>query len=228
MINRCKMDAETFSLFRAIGKHYGVTINDLMLTVYMHSLYEFGQYPATDTLTIPCMVDLRRHIEGGEEAGGLTNHTGFMQCSVDGVGATLNDTLVKVLRSVRKSKHDKFMGLYSLPLLKLAYTIFPYAISETAIKIGYLNPLIGMSNIGLLRPELLTMGDATPIDGFMTGAVKYKPYMQLALTTMNNEITMTIAIRGNNDDKILVEKFFGILMNNVKRFIAENAKYLKA
>ena len=51
--------------------------------------------------------------------------------------------------------------------------------------------------------------------------------MQLALTTMNNEITMTIAIRGNNDDKILVEKFFGILMNNVKRFIAENAKYLK-
>lgn len=227
MINRCKMDAETFSLFRAIGKHYGVTINDLMLTVYMHSLYEFGQYPATDTLTIPCMVDLRRHIEGGEEAGGLTNHTGFMQCSVDGVGATLNDTLVKVLRSVRKSKHDKFMGLYSLPLLKLAYTIFPYAISETAIKIGYLNPLIGMSNIGLLRPELLTMGDATPIDGFMTGAVKYKPYMQLALTTMNNEITMTIAIRGNNDDKILVEKFFGILMNNVKRFIAENAKYLK-
>ena len=151
-----------------------------------------------------------------------------MQCSVDGVGATLNDTLIKVLRSVRKSKHDKFMGLYSLPLLKLAYTIFPYAISETGIKIGYLNPLIGMSNIGVLNPELLTMGDAVPVDGFMTGAVKYKPYMQLALASMNGELTMTIAIRGNDDDKILVEKFFSILMRNVRTFISDNLKYLKA
>ena len=120
------------------------------------------------------------------------------------------------------------MGLYSLPLLKLAYTIFPYAISETAIKIGYLNPLIGMSNIGVLNPELLTMGDAVPVDGFMTGAVKYKPYMQLALTSMNGELTMTIAIRGNDDDKILVEKFFSILMRNVRTFISDNLKYLKA
>ena len=72
------------------------------------------------------------------------------------------------------------------------------------------------------------MGDATPVDGFMTGAVKYKPYMQLALTTMNNEITMTIAIRGNGEDKLLVEKFFSILMRNVRQFIADNIKYLKA
>ena len=219
MINRRKVDKETFDKFRKIGKHYGVTVNDLMLAVYMHSLYEFGNYPATDTLTIPCMVDLRRHIEGGEEAGGLTNHTGFMQCSVEGVGTTINDTLVKVLHSVRKSKHDKFMGLYSLPLLKLAYTIFPYAISETAIKIGYLNPLIGMSNIGVLNPDLLTMGPYKPVDGFMTGAVKYKPYMQLALTSMNGELTMTIAIRGNDDDKVLVQKFFDIIVRNINTFI---------
>lgn len=226
MINRRKVDKETFDKFRKIGKHYGVTVNDLMLAVYMHSLYEFGNYPATDTLTIPCMVDLRRHIEGGEEAGGLTNHTGFMQCSVEGVGTTINDTLVKVLHSVRKSKHDKFMGLYSLPLLKLAYTIFPYAISETAIKIGYLNPLIGMSNIGVLNPDLLTMGPYKPVDGFMTGAVKYKPYMQLALTSMNGELTMTIAIRGNDDDKVLVQKFFDIIVRNINTFIEENARYL--
>ena len=45
---------------------------------------------------------------------------------------------------------------------------------------------------------------------------------------MNGELTMTIAIRGNDDDKILVEKFFSILMRNVRTFISDNLKYLKA
>lgn len=225
MINRSKIDKETFAKFRKIGKHYGVTINDLMLAVYMHSLYEFGNYPKTDTVTIPCMVDLRRHVEGGEDAGGLTNHTGFMQCSVEGVGENVNETLVKVLQSVRKSKHDQFMGLYSLPLLKLAYTILPYAISEIAIKIGYLNPLIGMSNIGVLDPSLLSLNGLNLVDGFMTGAVKYKPYMQLALTSLNGELTMTIAIRGNEEDKKAVARFFEILHRNVNDFIEHNKQY---
>ncbi|MBO5774332.1 MAG: hypothetical protein J6R44_05820, partial [Clostridia bacterium] len=199
--------------------------NDLMLAVYMHSLYEFGGYPATDTVTIPCMVDLRRHIEGGEDAGGLTNHTGFMQCSVEGVGANVNETLIKVLHSVRKSKKDKYMGLYSLPLLKLAYTILPYAISEIAIKIGYLNPLIGMSNIGVLDPNKLGLSGLQLVDGFMTGAVKYKPYMQLALTSLNGELTMTIAIKGNEKDRESVQEFFRIIHKNINDFIAHNAQY---
>ena len=226
MINRSKIDAETFSKFRKIGKYFGVTVNDLLLAVYMHSLYEFGNYPATDTVTIPCMVDLRRHIEGGEEAGGLTNHTGFMQCSVEGVGANVNETLVKVLQSVRKSKQDQFMGLYSLPLLKLAYTILPYSISEMAIKIGYLNPLIGMSNIGVLDPVALSFNGLALVDGFMTGAVKYKPYMQVACTSLNGELTMTIAIRGNANDKKAVEEFFGIMHKNINDFIEFNKQYL--
>ena len=225
MINRSKIDADTFAKFRKIGKHYGVTVNDLMLAVYIHSLYEFGKYPETDTVTIPCMVDLRRHIEGGEEAGGLTNHTGFMQCSVEGVGKNVNETLVKVLQSVRKSKKDKYMGLYSLPLLKLAYTILPYAISEIAIKIGYLNPLIGMSNIGVLAPHKLGLSGLQLVDGFMTGAVKYKPYMQLALTSLNGELTMTIAIRGNEKDREAVGEFFKIIHKNVNDFISHNAQY---
>lgn len=116
------------------------------------------------------------------------------------------------------------MGLYSLPLLKLAYTILPFSISEFAIKIGYDNPLIGMSNIGLLPVDKLTFGNAKPVDGFMTGAVKYKPFMQLALTTLNDVVTMTIAIRGNDDDKKIVEKFFDLIVENVKEFDRLNAR----
>lgn len=221
-IVRRKITRDKFAKVRKIGKALDVTVNDMMLAFYIRSLYEIGMFKDDETLTIPCMVDLRRHIVGGGAETGLTNHTGFMQCSTEKKGATINDTLVEVLRSVRKSKKDPYMGLYSLPLLKLAYAIFPYIISETAIKIGYLNPLIGMSNIGLLDDGALKMGDCNIVDGFMTGAVKYKPYMQLALTTLYGEVTMTVAIRGNDRDEEKVNEFFDILIKNVDDFIALN------
>lgn len=227
MINKRKISADRFSKFRAIGKTMDVTVNDLMLAFYIRSLYEIGMFKDSESLAIPCMVDLRRHIEQGGASTGLTNHTGFMVVNVDKKGDTINDTLLEVVKSVNKSKQDKYMGLYSLPLLKLAYAIFPYIISETAIKIGYLNPLIGMSNIGVLDDKALKLGDSNAVDGWMTGGVKYKPYMQLALTSMCGEITMTIAIRGNEDDKAIVERFFDILIANIDEFIALNEYRLK-
>ena len=221
-ICRRKVGTKLFSDFRKIGKALGVTVNDLMLAFYVRSLYEIGMFRDDERLTIPCMVDLRRHIVDGGLHTGLTNHTGFMQCSTERKGETINDTLIEVLRSVRKSKDDPYMGLYSLPLLKLAYSIFPYVISEQAIKIGYLNPLIGMSNIGVMDDRALKMGDANIVDGFMTGAVKYKPYMQLALTSLLGDITMTIAIRGNDEDEKIVERFFDMIIANMNAFVELN------
>ncbi|MEG2688250.1 MAG: hypothetical protein RSA24_03695, partial [Clostridia bacterium] len=160
IINRRKVPSEIFKDFRKIGKTMDVTVNDLMLAFYIRSLYQIGMFRNDESLAIPCMVDLRRHIVEGGANTGLTNHTGFMVCKVDGIGDTINDTLLKVLQSIKESKNDPYMGLYSLPLLKLAYAIFPYIISETAIKIGYLNPLIGMSNIGVLDAKALAIGGA--------------------------------------------------------------------
>lgn len=222
MICKRKVEKELFDNFKAIGKKLDVTVNDLMLAFYIRALYDIGMFNDSERLSIPCMVDLRRHIEAGGANTGLTNHTGFMVCSVENKGETINDTLINVLRSVRKSKDDPYMGLYSLPLLKLAYAVFPQVISETAIKIGYMNPLIGMSNIGLLNDALLKLGDANLIDGFMTGAVKFKPYMQLALTTVKGVMTMTIAIRGNDEDKKIVEKFFDLIVKNMQDFVELN------
>lgn len=224
MINVRKIERPVFTEMKNTGKRLGVTVNDVMLAAYVRALYEIIGMRDDESLSIPCMVDLRRHIEGGENAGGLANHTGFMLCTVHEKGETINDTLINVMRSTKSSKRDKFMGLYSLPLLKLAYTILPFSISEFAIKIGYNNPLIGMSNIGLLSEELLTFGNAKPVDGFMTGAVKYKPFMQLAMTTLNDELTMTIAIKGNDADKEKVEVFFDLIERNIEDFINTPAK----
>ncbi len=221
-INLRKIEEELFLEFKKTGKKVGVTVNDLMLTVYIRALYQLGNYDKNDSLTIPCMVDLRRHVKDNAETSGLTNHTGFMQCSVKDMGTTINDTLLNVLKSISRNKRDKYLGLYSLPLLKLAYGVFPHAISEFAIKIGYLNPLIGMSNIGILDHTKLNFGETQLLDGWMTGGIKYKPYMQLALTTCRNSVTMSIAQRGNEDDEEIIQHFFDLIIANIKEFIEEN------
>ena len=120
------------------------------------------------------------------------------------------------------NKSDKFLGLHSLPLLHLAYTILPHFISEWAIKLGYDNPLIGMSNIGSIKPADYALGEARLVDGFYTGAVKGKPFMQLAFTTLGGEVTFSIAITGNDEDERTVNRFFDLLFKEIDAVAACN------
>lgn len=213
------LSAEKFSAMRSAGKQMGFTVNDIILAVYIRSLFEIGNFNLEDAVTIPSMVDLRRHLEKGGLETGLTNHTGFMPCTVTGVGDTIRDTLEKVAEAMKENKQDKFLGLYSLPLLHLAYLVFPHFISEIVIRIGYDNPLMGMSNIGSISPDEYSMNGVKPYDGFYTGAIKGKPFMQLAFTTMNGAVTFSVAICGNASDDAIVERFFDILERNVDEFI---------
>ena len=211
-----KLSAEKFAEARAAGKAMGFTVNDIILAAYIRSLEDIGVFKEGETLTVPCMVDLRRHMKEGGAETGLTNHTGFMTVAVNGAGKDMRETLDIVGKAMEHNKKDRFLGLYSLPLLHLAYTVLPHCVSEIAIRIGYDNPLIGMSNIGSIKPSDYALGDTRPYDGFYTGAVKGKPYMQLALTTFEGEVTFSIAITGNEDDVKIVEHFFDVLLGNLE------------
>lgn len=212
-IVRRDFDSERFTKLRAAGKKAGATVNDLLITIYMHSLYEIASFGEDENLSVSCAVDLRRHIKDTSKDG-LTNHTAFMQCLTPNKGRNINETLAYVMRSTEKNKQDRFLGLYSLPLLKLAYSILPYAASEEIIKIGYSNPLIGMSNIGALDSINLSLNGNKPTYGFLTGAVKYKPYVLLSATSLNNMLTLSMCVKGNEEDKKIVNRFFDLLEKN--------------
>lgn len=212
-IVRRDFDSERFRKLRAAGKKAGATVNDLLIAIYMHSLYEIANFGEDESLSVSCAVDLRRHIKDTSKDG-LTNHTAFMQCLTPKKGRNINETLAYVMRSTEKNKQDRFLGLYSLPLLKLAYSILPYAASEEIIKIGYSNPLIGMSNIGVLDAEKLALDGNKPTYGFLTGAVKYKPYVLLSAISLNNMLTLSMCVKGNEEDKKIVNRFFDLLEKN--------------
>lgn len=111
------------------------------------------------------------------------------------------------------------MGLHGLPLLSFGYKILPHAASEEIIKIGYANPLLAMSNIGILEVDKLALSGHEPTDGFMSGAVKYKPYALLSATSMRKELTLSMCVRGNDEDKKIVENFFDLIEKSIALLI---------
>lgn len=217
-IAKRKIPAEKFDKIRAAGKAHGATINDMLLTAYFYSLYELAGFDKNESVSISCAVDLRRHIKDVSHQG-VTNHTAWMQCRVPERGNTIFDTLTYVVHSSNQFKEDRFIGLHGLPLLSFGYKIMPLAASEEVIKIGYANPLLAMSNIGILEVDKLALEGHEPTDGFMSGAVKYKPYALLSVTSVRKEFTISMCCRGNDEDKKIIERFFDLIVKNIDELI---------
>lgn len=217
-IARKKFSEETLAKLKVKGKELGATINELLLASYFYSVYELAGYPKTDKVMISNAIDLRRHMDNVEDKG-FTNHTSWMQCAIPERGRDIFETVQYVVRSSNKFKKDKFMGLYGLPLLNFGYNILPHAASEEIIKIGYSNPLMAMSNIGILKGADFALAGHEPTDAFMSGAVKYKPFVLLTATTYRNVITLSMCVRGNEEDKKIVNDFFSLMEKNINTII---------
>lgn len=216
-----QIDEQSFDKLRAVSKKMGITINDAIMAITFRSLYEICSLKDEDSLTVSCAIDLRKHIVDGGLQGGMTNHTAWMAVRTFNKGESIKDTVINVIRSTKEYKRDKFMGLYSLPLLKLAYTILPQDIAEFAIKIGYTNPLIAVSNMGLLDDKKLSFDGLELTDGFISGAVKYKPFFLMSVTTLKGKVTLSTAIRGNGKDVDIANKYFDLIEKNLKELIEE-------
>lgn len=218
-IARKKFNEKTLIKLKAKGKELGATINELLLASYFYSVYELAGFPDSDTVMISNAIDLRRHMNGVDNQG-FTNHTSWMQCAIPGRGRDIFETVKYVVRSSNKFKKDKFMGLYGLPLLNFGYNFLPHTVSEEIIKIGYSNPLMAMSNIGILNGQHFALCGKEPVDAFMSGAVKYKPFVLLTATTYKNVITLSMCVRGNDEDKKIVDEFFSLMEKNINTLIA--------
>lgn len=202
------LDREVFKNIKVLGKKNGFTLNDVLMAAYFESVYRLAQFDKSDSLTIAGAIDLRRYIRNMEGVG-LTNHTAWMQCNIPHLGKDIFETLRLVSESTNKFKQDKFMGMYGLPLLNFGYTL-PHVIGELAVKIGYANPHLAMSNIGFIDPVGTSICGHEPIYGFMSGAVKYKPFVLLSVITYKEDCILAMGVRGNDKDRKVVEKFYTI------------------
>ena len=74
--------------------------------------------------------------------------------------------------------------------------------------------------MGLLNNQNLTFDGMKLVDGFISGAVKYKPFFLMSVTTLLGRVTLSTAIRGNQKDVDIANRYFDLVLKNIKEFNA--------
>lgn len=204
---------DRFLSIKKYCKNNKVTINDVTLAAFYRALYKILN---KNELSISIAVDMRKYLED-KNINALTNLSATVISNLTYEPNDTFDDTVKKINSDINLKKKNFMGLNAFIKISLLFKLFNYRHIKKLLKNKFKNPLIGMTNIGILDSKKLYFQDTQIINAFMFGSMKYKPYFQLALTSYNNIMTFTVNLYGNSQDKSTIENFFTLLDNELPK-----------
>ena len=210
-----KIEAEYFDKAKTYLKAVGATVTDLLLASYIDALGKISGLSSCDRISVACATDLRRHMKDLSTVG-YTNHVSFMHCALDKKGSDFRETLLLVRDKTRELKNDEFLGLHGLPLLNAAYKSMSYIQAESIVKLFYNNPVLSVSNVGLIVPSQFPLGSSGPSDAFVAGAAKNKPCAVMTALSIGGQLSASMCLRGNERDREILEGFFTEFENNIK------------
>lgn len=210
-----QVEADKFQKAVEYAKKMGATVTDLLIASFINSLATITDMPKDEAVSIACATDLRRHIKDLSTLG-YTNHVSFSHCSIDGTGDSFDTILQRVSVKMKEIKSDPFMGLHGLPLLNFAYKAMTYIQAENAVKMFYNNPVFSVSNVGAVDRMGFDLSGNSPISAFVAGAAKNKPCAVMTALTVNGKLSASMCLRGNSDDKEVLEKFFTIFKATIE------------
>lgn len=212
-----KIPKEYFQKAVSYTKSQGGTVNDLLVASYIDALKKVANFKSEESISVSCATDLRRHIKDLSEIG-YTNHVSFSHCAIDKMGTDLKETLSIVSNKTKELKSDKFMGLHGIPLLNFAYKTMLYVQAEPIVKLFYRNPTLSVSNVGAIDTVAFSLAKNKPFSAFVAGAAKNKPCAVMTALSINGNLSVSICLRGNENDREILEKFFTEYEKNIKSF----------
>ncbi len=210
-----QVEADNFQKAVDYAKKNGATVTDLLIASFINALATITDMPKDEAVSIACATDLRRHIKDLSTLG-YTNHVSFSHCSIEGTGDSFDTILQRVSEKTKEIKSDPFMGLHGLPLLNFAYKAMTYIQAENAVKMFYNNPVFSVSNVGAVDRMGFDLSNNSPISAFVAGAAKNKPCAVMTALTVNGKLSASMCLRGNKDDKEVLEKFFTIFKDTIE------------
>ena len=210
-----KIESDAFIKAKEYAKNLDATVTDLLIACYMDSFGKIADFSADKRISVSCATDLRRHIKDFSDIG-YTNHVSFVHCDIPRRGNSFKDTLELVRNKMKAIKQDEFMGLHGLPLLNIAYKTMIYLQAENVVKLFYNNPVFSVSNVGVIEPSDFVLGDKGPFDAFVAGAAKNKPCTVMTALTINNNLSVSMCLRGNEKDREVLEGFFNEFENIIR------------
>ncbi len=211
------IEKEYFDKALQYAKAIGATANDILVASYMDALFKVGGFNNDESISVSIATDLRRHIKNSQNLG-YTNHVSFIHCYLEEKGNNLKDTLSKVANKTKELKKDPFIGLHGLPLLNFAYKSMTYLQAEPTVKLFYRNPTLSVSNVGAIDTVAFSLANNKPFSAFVAGAAKNKPCAVMTALSINGTLNASMCLRGNENDKAVLENFFTEFEKNIKSF----------
>ena len=198
-----------YDIIKRYCKDNDFTINDAMLAAYYRALYRF-LHIEEDDLCIPIMVDMRKYLKD-KRYNYLSNLTSIAVTKVScHKGDKFKDTAIKVKKDMDYKKQNN-IGLNGFLKISAAFKLLNFKTIKKYAHRAFKNPLIGMTNIGIIDEKKLNFKGTLVIDAYMCGSIKYPPYFQLALTTFKSTITFSVNLYGTLKDRENINKFFNLL-----------------
>jgi NRPS condensation-like uncharacterized protein len=202
---------EHFCQIKAYAKKHGATVNDVILTAYMRVLFQIFDRVVTTT----CTVDMRKYLPD-HRADGICNLCTNLTCNIGSeIGTEFEQTLIKVKKAMDKEKSN-IASVKSIFIMEKVFDIFPYKLARDIIRKKFTNPLIAFTNIGILDKTRLTFGKAAIIRAYMTGSIKYSPYFQLAISTFDDQATLSVNLYGTQSDRNKISLFLDKLVQELQ------------
>jgi NRPS condensation-like uncharacterized protein len=175
----------------AYTKRNHCTMNDLFMAAMYRTIHQELPITATVPILLSCPIDLRRYIKDKQHIG-LCNLSSSVWCNIGvDLGKDLAETTQKVRDKMERIKKG-YPGLKNFYFLNALMRLHSYAAFEKRIKQNFPNPLIGITNTGILESKNFSFKDVRIKSAFINGSIKYPPYFQIAFSTYEKELTISI------------------------------------
>jgi NRPS condensation-like uncharacterized protein len=213
-----KLGREKTAALKDCGKAKGATLNDVILTAYYRCLFQWLALGPGAKLRIPVMVDMRRFVGKTGELQSLTNLSSTVSTQMEyRTGERFEETLCRV-KSIMEQRKGTNLGLNGFIKLNLIYRVLGDRISNWVLRSTLRNPLICMTNVGILDSAQMSFGDLLPNDAFLCGSIKYKPYFQLAMSSYDGELTLSVNLLGSTEDRGRILSFLAEIDAELSRW----------
>jgi len=201
---------EHFCKIKSYAKKHAATVNDIILTAYMRTIFQIFNCVVTTT----CTMDMRKYLPN-RRAEGICNLCTNLTCNIGlEIGTDFEQTLIKVKKTMDKEKSN-IACIKSINVLEKLFDIFPYKLARDIIEKRFTNPLIAFTNIGIIDKTRLAFGKIEIAEAYMTGSIKYSPYFQLAISTFDDQVTLSVNLYGTQSDRNTISFFLDKLVQEL-------------
>lgn len=212
---RLKLDAAEFSALHSSAKRSGFSINDCILAAYIRVLHS---RTGANEIVLPCPVDLRKYMPNGTDYG-ICNLTSNYICDITVQDGDKFETTVKQVAEQMNRQKSSPDCLKSVLMLGTAFRLTPFPLLKKLFHKIFKIPVLSYTNLGTADSDRLVFFNLVPTDCYLTGAVKFVPYFQIAVSTYRGECTLSCNLYGTESDRIEINQFLADIKSDLLRYI---------